>query len=244
MYHGRYVTGVTEQTLKAIVAEFVGGFCFFFIAAGAVVTDAYIVARGGQGLGLVGMALASGLGLAALVCAFGHVSGAHFNPAVTVAAAIGRRISIRDGALYVVAQLLAAALAGFTLRAIFPADAWQSVNLGAQAVAADVSFGAAVMIEAILTFILVIVIFGAALDARAPGAGGFAIGLTVAAGILVGGPLTGGSMNPARTFGPALAANFWDSHLVYWLGPLIGAVFAGLVYGWFFMNPQREEGPA
>ena len=104
--------------------------------------------------------------------------------------------------------------------------------------------GIAVLIEAILTFILVIVIFGAAMDPRAAGVGGLAIGFTVAAGILVGGPLTGGSMNPARTFGPALAANFWDNHLVYWLGPLIGAVFAGLVYGWFFMNPQRDEGPA
>ncbi len=235
---------MTEHTLKAVVAEFVGAFCFIFIAAGAVVTDAYIVARGGQGLGPVGIALASGLGLAALVNALGHISGAHFNPAVTVAAFVGRQIDALHGALYVTTQLLAATLAGFTLRAVFPTDAWQSVNLGAPSVAADIAFGTAVLIEAVLTFILVIVIFGAAIEPRAAKSGGFAIGLTVAAAILLAGPLTGGSLNPARTFGPALAANYWDSHLVYWLGPLIGAILAGLVYGWFLIGSARDEDAA
>ena len=118
-------------------------------------------------------------------------------------------------------------LAGFALRAVFPTDVWQSVNLGTPAVAADISFGTAVLIEAILTFILVIAVFGTAMDPRAAKVGGFAIGLTIAADILIGGPLTGAAMNPARTFGPAVAANFWDNHLVYWIGPLCGAIVAG-----------------
>lgn len=232
---------MTEIKPKALVAEFIGTFCFFFIGAGAIITDAFIVARGGNGPGLVAIALAHGLALAIMVTAFGHISGGHFNPAVTFAAYIGRQIDILHGVLYVVSQLAAAVLAGFALRAVFPTEIWQSVNLGTPAVAADISFGTAVLIEAILTFILVISVFGTAIDPRAPKIGGFAIGLTIAADILIGGPLTGASMNPARTFGPAVAANFWDDHLVYWIGPLIGAAIAGLIYGWYLMDAKQGD---
>jgi MIP family channel proteins len=190
---------------------------------------------------LVAIALAHGLALAIMVTAFGHISGGHFNPAVTVAAFVGRQIDILHGVLYIIAQLAAAVLAGFALRAVFPTDVWQSVNLGTPAVAADISFGTAVLIEAILTFILVIAVFGTAMDPRAAKVGGFAIGLTISADILIGGPLTGASMNPARTFGPAVAANFWDNHLVYWIGPLCGAIIAGLVYGWYLMDKKQDE---
>ena len=232
---------MTENTPKALVAEFIGTFCFFFIGAGAIITDAFIVSRGGDGPGLVAIALAHGLALAIMITAFGHISGGHFNPAVTVAAFVGRQIDILHGVLYIIAQLVAAVLAGFALRAVFPTDVWQSVNLGTPAVAAEISFGTAVLIEAILTFILVIAVFGTAMDPRAAKVGGFAIGLTITADILIGGPLTGASMNPARTFGPAVAANFWDNHLVYWIGPLCGAVIAGLVFGWYLMDKKQDE---
>lgn len=232
---------MNENTPKALVAEFIGTFCFFFIGAGAIITDAYIVSRGGDGPGLIAIALAHGLALAIMVTAFGHISGGHFNPAVTVAAFVGRQIDIIHGALYIVAQLVGGVLAGFALRTVFPAEVWQSVNLGTPAVAEGISFGTAVLIEAILTFILVIAVFGTAMDPRAAKVGGFAIGLTIAADILIGGPLTGASMNPARTFGPAVAANFWENHLVYWIGPIIGASIAGLVYGWYLMEKKQDE---
>lgn len=220
------------------MAEFAGTFCFFLVAVGANITHALLVMRGGEGLGLTGIALATGLALAALITAFGHVSGAHFNPAVTVAAIVLRQVSVTLGAFYVAIQLAAAVLAGFTLRALFPAAAWQEVNLGTTAVAADISFGTAVLVEALLTFMLVSVIFGSAIGAKVPGAAGFAIGFTVAAAILLGGPLTGASMNPARTFGPALAANSWDNHVVYWIGPMSGAILAALVYGLFMQEKK------
>ncbi len=235
---------ITEKSIKALVAEFVGTFCFLFVGVGSISTGAFMVYRGGEGLSLVAIALANGLALAAMITAFNHISGAHFNPAVTLAALICRRIDLLHGVLYIVTQLAAATLVGFTLRAVFPADVWQSVNLGATAVAAGISIGTAVLIEAILTFILVIAIFGTAMDPRAARVGGFAIGMTVAAATLMGGPLTGAAMNPARAFGPAVAANFWDSHLVYWVGPLCGAVLAGLIYGWYFMDGERNTDTA
>ena len=178
-----------------------------------------MVSRGGSGLELVGIVVANGLALAALITALGGYSGAHFNPAVTVAALIGRQVTAVHAGLYVLTQLLAAVLAGFALRAVFPTAIWKSVNLGTPAVVEGISFGAAVLLEAVLAFILVIVIFGTAMDAPAVKAGGFAIGLTVAAAILMGGALTGAAMNPARTFGPAVAANFWENHPVHWIGP-------------------------
>lgn len=203
-----------------------------------------MVSRGGDGLGLIAIALANGLALAAMITAFNHISGAHFNPAVTLAAFICRRIDLLHGVLYIAAQLAAAALVGYTLRAVFPVSTWQSVNLGATVVAADILFGTAIFIEAVLTFILVTVIFGTAMDPRAAKVGGFAIGVTITAATLIGGPLTGAAMNPARAFGPAAASNFWDNHLVYWLGPLCGAVIAGLIYGWYLMDRPQDSGTA
>ena len=235
---------ISKHTPKALAAEFIGTFCFLFVGVGAISSGAFMVSRGSDGLGLVAIALANGLALGAMITAFNHISGAHFNPAVTVAVFVCRRIDFVHGVLYIVAQLAAAALVGFTLRAVFPSAVWQSVNLGATALAADISFGTAILIEAILTFILVIVIFGTAMDPRAAKVGGFAIGVTVTAATLIGGPLTGAAMNPARAFGPAVAANFWSNHLVYWIGPLCGAAIAGLVYGWYLMDNRQGESAA
>jgi glycerol uptake facilitator-like aquaporin len=120
------------------------------------------------------------------------------------------------------------------LKAIFP-TAVAAVNLGTTGLGADVTFGTGILIEAILTFLLVFTIYGAAVDSRAsPELAGFAIGMVVLLDILVGGPLTGASMNPARTFGPALASGYWANHLVYWIGPIVGGVVAGLTYEGIF----------
>jgi MIP family channel proteins len=211
----------------AIVAEAVGTFLFFFVGAGSVVLAAH---AGASGPGLVGIALAHGLSLAVMVSALGAVSGGHFNPAVTVAVRLAGGISWYNAVAYVVAQLVGAAVAGLLLSTVMPADAAASTYLGTPTLDPAISIGAGIAIEAVLTLVLVLAVFGTAVDPRAPRLGGMAIGLAVAADILVGGPLTGAAMNPARWFGPALASGHWDNWYVWWVGPLIGAIVGAVVY--------------
>lgn len=219
----------TEST-KKYIAEFIGTFALVFIGAGSVATN--YVSDGA--LGLVGIAAAFGLIVMAMIYATGHISGTHINPAVTIPLLISKKIGAKDAAGYIVAQLAGATTAGFVLKAIFP-TAVAAVNLGTTGLGADVTFGTGILIEAILTFLLVFTIYGAAVDSRAsPELAGFAIGMVVLSDILVGGPLTGASMNPARTFGPALASGYWANHLVYWIGPIVGGVVAGLTYEGIF----------
>jgi MIP family channel proteins len=229
------------RNLKTPLAELVGTFIFFFIGAGAICTDAYTKGA----VGLVGIALAHGLVLSIMVSAFGAISGGHFNPAVTTAFAIVRRITPTQWITYLVAQLVGAVLAGFALRiifaSVFPEAVTGPAHLGTPGLAREVSFGAGVFVEALLTFFLVTAIYGTAVDERAPRTiAGFGIGLTVGLDILMGGPLTGASMNPARTFGPAVASGFFDNHLVYWIGPIVGGALAALLYENVFIDkPAR-----
>ena len=197
-----------ENNSKKLLVEFLATCIFFFIGAGAIITNQF----SNGAVGLLGIALAHGLILSIMVSAFGGISGGHFNPAVTFGVMIARRISIPLGLQYIGAQLIGGVLAGLLLRAVFPAEQCAAVHLGTPAVAAGVSLGAAVVMEAILTFALVTSVFGTAIDSRAAKIGGFGIGLTVMVDILIGGPLTGASMNPARTFGPGLVAGFWENH--------------------------------
>lgn len=211
----------------ALVAEAVGTFLFFFVGAGAVVLAAYV---GAAGPGLVGIAFAHGLALAVLVSALGAVSGAHFNPAVTVAVRLAGRIEWRNAAAYVIAQLLGAAAAGLALNAVMPQSAINTSFTGTPTLDPGIGVAAGIAIEAVLTLLLVLVVFGTAVDRRAPRLGGMAIGLAVAADILVGGPLTGGAMNPARWFGPAVASGHFDNWYVWWIGPLIGAIVGAVIF--------------
>ena len=211
----------------ALVAELVGTFLFFFVGAGSVVLAAH---AGANGPGLVGIAFAHGLALAVMVSALGAVSGGHFNPAVTVAVRLAGRIEWSNAVAYVVAQLVGAALAGLLLNTVMPADAAAASFLGTPTLDPAISIGAGIAIEAVLTLVLVLTVFGTAVDRRAPRLGGMAIGLAVAADILVGGPLTGAAMNPARWFGPALASGHWDNWYVWWVGPLIGAIVGAVIY--------------
>ncbi|MFA5974862.1 MAG: aquaporin [Elusimicrobiota bacterium] len=216
---------MTEKLRPALV-ELIGTFAFFFIGAGSIITDSYTHG----GVGLIGIALAHGLILSVMVSAFGPISGGHFNPAISLGAWVGKKIKLSTLVLYVIAQLIGGSLAGFLLRAVFSSDVWMPVHLGTPALAAGVSPWTGVVLEAVLTFFLVLAVFGTAIDSMAPKIGGFGIGLTVTADILVGGPLTGAAMNPARVFGPALAAGFWEYHWLYWVGPLIGGAAAGWLY--------------
>ncbi len=216
----------TPALTSVLVAEALGTFLFFFVGAGAVV----LTATEGGGGGLVGVALAHGLALAVLVSALGPVSGGHFNPAVTFAIWITGRIDPARAGMYVAAQLIGAVAAGLALRTVFDEAAWQPVVLGTPALGAGTDAIAGILIEAILTLVLVVTVFGTAIDPRAPKIGGLAIGLAVAADIFMGGPLTGAAMNPARWFGPAVASGTFADWYVWWIGPLLGAAAAALIY--------------
>jgi len=224
-----------QQYVIPALAEFVGTFLFVFIGAGSIITNTYLHGT----VGLIGIALAHGLALSIVVSITAATSGGHINPAVTIGFLVTGRIVRLVGLLYIVAQLLGATLAGLLLQVIFPQNVWQAAQLGTPALAPGISSGIGILIEAILTFFLLLAVFGTAVDERAPKIGGFGIGLTVMVDILVGGPLTGAAMNPARTFGPALAGGFWDNNFVYWIGPIIGSVLAALFYEYIILRPLK-----
>ena len=221
---------------RKLVAEFVGTFVLIFIGAGAIIVTG--------NANLVAIALAHGLAIALMVSAVGHISGGLFNPALTLGLWVTNRIEHVDAAAYIGVQLIAASAAAFALVLLFPEVLRAGVDLGTpQLAASGVSFLQAVAIEGVLTFILMLVVFGTLLDARGPKLGGFAIGLVITMDILAGGRLTGAAMNPARAFGPALIDKTWDDQIVYWIGPIIGAVLAALLYHFVFLDgAQRSRG--
>jgi aquaporin TIP len=215
--------------LRRAVAEFVGTFALIFVGMGA------IVFAGSSGL--VGVALAHGLVIAVMASAVGHISGGHFNPAVTLGFLVTGRIAPSLAAVYWGAQLAGATVGALALRGLFPGEA--NLDNGVPVVNDVVSAGAAVGIEAILTFFLVWVIFATATD---PGGAfksiaGLAIAITF--DILAAGPLTGAAMNPARAFGPELVQNVWSDFWVYLVGPALGASAAALAYDWLYLRGDR-----
>jgi aquaporin Z len=216
---------------KKSLAELIGTFLLTFIGGAAIIN--------GQA-GLIGIALAHGLTVAIVISAFGHISGGHINPAVTFGFLVTRKIDVKEGGFYIVSQLVGAVLAAFALKQFVPGA--MNASLGGQSVAPSVDMAAAVGIEFLLTFFLVAAIFGTAVDGRGTfkSIAGFGIGLVVTVDILAGGPLTGASMNPARSFGPALVSGQWGDQLVYWIGPLFGGAAAALVYDTIFMD--KSEG--
>ncbi len=215
-----------QKTLRPLVAEFIGVFMLTFIGAGAIVLNTY---RDGS-VGLVGIALAHGLALAIAVTATMNISGGHINPAITVGLWSTGRIGWKQAGLYVVAQLLGAVVAALALKGLFPIAAVQIAQLGTLRLATDISFTQGILVEAILTFFLAFAVMATVVDAAAPKVAGWAVGLTLAMGVLAGGGITGAALNPARAFGPALVSNAWLSQLVYWIGPILGSVAAMQVY--------------
>jgi MIP family channel proteins len=227
---------------RRLVAEALGTFAFVFIGA------AVVVVNGGfpnSGIGLLGIALAHAVALSVMVTATMNISGGHLNPAVTIAALATRRIDPVTAAGYVVVQLAGACAGAFLVKALLPAAAVRSALLGTPVIASTVTLGQAIGIEAVLTFFLVFAIFGTAVSPEAPRVGGFGIGLVLLFDILVGGPLTGAAMNPARAFGPALVAGQWLGHAVYWVGPILGALVAALLWQYFLLPksppPRRRR---
>ncbi|MDP8943624.1 MAG: aquaporin [Actinomycetota bacterium] len=204
------------------LAEAFAAFALVAAGGGALVADA----RTDGALGPVGVALAFGLVIMAMVSSTGHLSGAHLNPAVTVAFALTRHFPPRDVAAYVAAQLAGATAGALALLAVWPG---QPAELGATV--PSVGAGSAVAYEALMTAILMFAIMAVATDTRAVGtAAAIAIGGAIALGALFGGPVTGASMNPARSFGPALVAGEWGDFWVYVAGPLAGGALGAFGY--------------
>jgi aquaporin NIP len=207
---------------RRALAEAFAAFALVVAGCGAIVTDA----RYEQALGTVGVALVFGLVIMAMVYATGHLSGAHINPAVTLAFTLTRHFPPREAAAYIAGQLAGAVLGALLLLAVWTD---QPAELGATL--PNVGAGSALAYEAVLTAFLMFVIMAVATDTRAVGAAAaIAIGGTVGLGALVGGPVTGASLNPARSFGPALAAGEWSHYWIYLAGPILGAGLGALAY--------------
>lgn len=218
---------------RKLVAEFIGAFALIFIGAGAIIQTG--------GTNLVAIAFAHGLAIALMVSALGHISGGLFNPALTIGLWATRRLDTVTTVGYIIAQLLGAVVAALALVLLFPEVMRDASSLGTPALNDGVDFIQAVGLEGIATFFLMLAVFGTALDRRGPKIGGLGIGLIITMDIFAIGNLTGAAMNPARAFGPALIDNSWDDQLVFWIGPILGAVAAALVYHYLFASEEEHE---
>ena len=222
---------------KHFIAEFIGTFALVFVGGGAIMMAQHT----GNSAGLLQVALAHGLILALMVSAAMNVSGGHFNPAVTTALLVARRITPTIAGVHILAQLIGALAAAWALKMTMPVAVFAATQGGGQSIALDVTMTQAIALEFIATFFLMFVIYGTAVHVNAPRIGGLAIGLTIAADILAIGPLTGASMNPARSFGPAIASGVLAGQVVYWIGPILGAIAAAMV--WEFGLLRGEPAP-
>jgi MIP family channel proteins len=230
---------MNRTLLKQSVAEFVGTFALIFIGVGVIANHANLESNAG----LLAVALAHGLTIAVMVSATGAISGGHLNPAVTFGLWVGGKIDTKRSVVYWISQLAGALIAAALVAALLDspnASGKELVFKGTPAVGKGATPLQGIGIEAVLTFFLVFVVYGSAVDIRAPKLGGLAIGLTIALDILFGGPFTGAAMNPARTFGPAVIGGQWNNHYVYWIGPLLGGALAGIVYGRFLISQPDQ----
>ena len=223
---------------RATAAEFIATLLFIFLGAGTVVVTGGLIKEGLTSARLVAIALAHGLAIALLVSATAKISGGHINPAVTFGALITGKINRQRAIMYVIAQLVGAVVGAWLLTLVIPAAA--QGNLGAHGLGAGITAGGGLVAEIVLTFALVFVVFATAMDPKGLGhLAPLAIGFTIVVDHLFGVPVTGAGMNPARSFGPALVAAAWDTHWIYWVGPLVGGGLAALVYEFVFLRTKK-----
>ena len=228
---------VEGDYLRRGVAEFLGTFALMFFGAGAIMV--------GSG-GLIGVALAHGLAIALMVTAFGHISGGHFNPAVTLGFVVTRRIAMGLAGVYWLMQFAGALVAALLLWWIFPQEAIGPARLGAPILHDAIGSGAGFALEAIMTAFLVLAVFATAVDERGAfkAVAGFGIGLVITLDVLCGGPLTGAAMNPARALGPELVYRVWENYTwIYYAGPAVGAIFAAVLYELLYLRPWPRPVP-
>jgi aquaporin Z len=244
---------VDRDLWKAAAAEFVGPFALVLAGVGAIISTQSL-ADGGN---LVTVALAHGLAIGLMVAALGHISGGHFNPAVSISMLATGEIGLTRAIAYVVAQVLGGLAAAGLLTVIFPALGTlgrnnPGVNLGVVGLGPDVTIAGGLIMEAVMTFFLVLVIFGTMVDPRGPKAiASLAIGLTITMDILAGGRITGAAMNPARALGPALVQQDFTNWWIYWVGPIVGGLIAAFAYKYIWLardtrpvSPRRVTAPA
>lgn len=223
-----------DQGPKSYWAEFLGTFTLCFVGQGAIGVQHLIGAGAGA---LLSVAVAHGLALGLMISALGAVSGGHFNPAVTFGFVVTGRQSWTSAITYWISQLLGALAASFLLRSVLPGESGQATHWGVPLLGAGVSTTMGLMLEFVLTFLLVTSVWGTLVDERSPRIGGLGVGLALLMAMLVGGPLTGAALNPARAFGAACASGVWEAHWIYWLGPLLGGAAAARVYKQVVLRP-------
>jgi MIP family channel proteins len=230
----------------ATAAEFVGPFTLVVAGVGAIISTQNL----SDGGNLVAVSLAHGLAIGLMVAALGHISGGHFNPAVTISMLATGQIALTRAVTYIVAQVLGGTAGAGVLTMVFPALGPMGrnnpgVNLGLPGLGPDVSTSGALIMEAVMTFFLVLVIFGTVVDPRGPKAiAPLAIGLMITMDILTGGRITGAAMNPARALGPALVQQDFTNWWIYWLGPIIGGLIAAFAYKSIWLGDGRVRLPA
>ncbi len=227
---------------RSWLAELIATFALVFFGTVSVTVAAVIFQFDSPTSSVLLIALAHGLAITLMIYAVGNISGGHINPAVTIPMAVTRRIDPANAAGYIISQLVGAVLGSVAHMSFLPQGSL--VNFGAHQPGEAIgnSEFSALGIEIILSFFLVFVIFGTAVSKKAsPGWAGFAIGMTVLLDHLIGIPLTGASMNPARSFGPALISGAWGAHWVYWVGPIIGGLIAALAYQYIFIKPLEPS---
>ncbi len=221
---------MNNRLLRDGLAELIGTFMLVLVGAGAVT----IMGKSTTPVAadVIVAALAHGLILVSIIAIYGHISGAHVNPAVTFGLLVGRQITVTRAVIYWIAQFAGGILAALVLRYLFP----DASNLGQTVPAANISGIQAMVVEAILTFILVSTVYQAAVYGKVGNLAPIALGLTLAGCILFGGPLTGASLNPARTLGPALVTGKFDDIVFYMIGIFGGGALAGIVQVLIFPN--------
>lgn len=236
--------GAPLVTPRNWVAEGIAMYALVFFGPLSVVLSVVAFGDGLSTEAILMIALGHGAAIGIMVYAFGHISGAHINPAVTIPMVILRKMSPAEGAGYVGFQVIGAVLASLTLFALLPGEGME-VGLGAHTGPSDLLGGSAIsgfVAEVIFTFFLVVTIFGVAVHKRAPaGIAGVAIGGMVFLLHVVGVPLTGASMNPARSFAPALVSGTWDFQWMYWAAPIIGGIIAAVVMSYLYTNRAEKE---
>jgi MIP family channel proteins len=241
----RSPAGLPERRIlaAAVLGEVVGTFLLVFIGCGAIATFTEQAGKGNPDL--LAIALAWGFAVLAVVYAFGHVSGAHVNPSVTIGLAVTRKFPWAAVPAYLAAQFVGAVLAALAVWAVFGDKGRDApLLLGATVPGDGYSTGVVFLAEVLITFILLIVVMATATDDRAESpAVGLGVGLTVAAAILVAGPVSGASLNPARSLGPMIVAGEFPVWAVYVAGPLVGAVLGALLYE-FLLRPGEPPEPA
>ena len=226
------------ENYKKYLAELLGTFALVFIGAGSVCANYYLVKSGSPGFGLLGIAIAFGFVVVAVAYSLGYISGAHINPAVTISMVTTRRMKVGVGFMYIVSQVAGATLGGYMLKVLFP-NALAGAFLGTCVLGADVTVTQAIVMETVITFLLVFVVYATVIDKRStPALAGLAIGFVVLFGVMVGGAISGGSMNPARVFGPAMASGHFANHYVWWVGPILGGIAAGFTYDLLFAEKK------